>query len=89
MTPPPGHSVWAAWRSWLADGWAAVGAGVLVAIGGMVALVVWPPLVRQVVVLRGRIRVRDRIGLVPPVIAARSTVVAAVRDSLGSDDGPI
>jgi uncharacterized membrane protein YhiD involved in acid resistance len=71
---------------WLADGWAAVTAGLAVAIGGLAALIVWPPLVRQAIVLVGRLRVRDRIGLVPPVIEARSAVVAAVRDSLGTDD---
>lgn len=70
----------------LADGWAAVAAGMAVAAGGVLALVVWPPLFRQAIVLFGRVRVRDRIGLVPPVIEARSTVVAAVRDILGTDD---
>ncbi len=79
-------ATWTLAGMWLGDGWSAVAAGVAVAVGGVVALVVWPPLVRQAIVLRGRIRVRDRVGLVPPVIEARSTVVAAVRDSLGSDD---
>ncbi len=78
-------ATWTLAGMWLADGWEAVVAAVAVAIGGAVALVVWPPLVRQAIVLIGRIKVRDRIGLVPPVIEARSTVVAAVRDSLGSD----
>jgi hypothetical protein len=69
----------------LADGWAAVAAGVGVAVGGLVALIVWPPLVRQVAVLVGRIRVRDRIALVAPVITARSALVDTVRDSIEGD----
>jgi 1-acyl-sn-glycerol-3-phosphate acyltransferase len=79
-------TTWVLAGVWLADGWAAVTAGLAVAIGGLAALIVWPPLVRQAIVLVGRLRVRDRIGLVPPVIEARSAVVAAVRDSLGTDD---
>jgi hypothetical protein len=79
-------ATWTLAGMWLGDGWTAVAAGVAVAIGGALALVVWPPLYRQAVVLIGRVRVRDRIGLVPPVIEARSTVVAAVRDSVGTDD---
>ena len=79
-------ATWTLAGMWLADGWAAVAAGVVVAVGGMIALVVWPPLFRQAVVLVGRVRVRDRVGLVPPVIEARSTVVAAARDILGTDD---
>jgi len=79
-------ATWTLAGMWLADGWAAVAAGVAVAIGGALTLVVWPPLYRQAVVLIGRIKVRDRIGLVPPVIEARSTVIAAVRDSVGNDD---
>jgi 1-acyl-sn-glycerol-3-phosphate acyltransferase len=79
-------ATWTVAGMWLADGWAAVAAGVAVAVGGVLALAVWPPLFRQAIVLIGRVKVRDRIGLVPPVIEARSTVVAAVRDSLGTDD---
>jgi hypothetical protein len=80
-------TTWTLMGMWLGDGWVAVLNGVAVAIGGVVAMVVWPPLVRQAVVLMGRIRVRDRVGLVPPVLAARSAVAVAVRES-GSDDGP-
>jgi hypothetical protein len=79
-------ATWTLAGMWLADGWAAVAAGVAVALGGVLALVVWPPLFRQAIVLIGRIKVRDRVGLVPPVVEARSTVVAAVRDILGTDD---
>lgn len=63
----------------LADGFAAVVAGTLVAVEGAVALAVWTPLTRQVEALWGRLRVRDRIGLLRPVLAERAGVVAAVR----------
>jgi 1-acyl-sn-glycerol-3-phosphate acyltransferase len=76
---------WTLVGMWLGDGWVAVLNAVAVAVGGVVALIVWPPLTRQASVLAGRIRVRDRIGLVPPVLDARSTVVHAVRDSIGVD----
>jgi 1-acyl-sn-glycerol-3-phosphate acyltransferase len=79
-------ATWTVAGMWLADGWAAVAAGLAVAVGGVLALAVWPPLFRQAIVLIGRVKVRDRVGLVPPVIEARSTVVAAVRDSVGTDD---
>ena len=79
-------ATWTLAGMWLADGWAAVAAGIVVAVGGVLALVVWPPLFRQADVLLGRVKVRDRVGLVPPVIEARSTVVAAVRESVGTDD---
>ncbi len=82
-------ATWTLAGMWLADGWEAVAAAAAVAIGGLVALIVWPPLARQVVVLIGRLKVRDRIGLVPPVIAARSTVIAAVRESVGGGDEQI
>jgi len=73
---------WIVMGMWLGDGWVAVGDGFAVAFGGVVALVVWPPVVRQAVVLIGRIRLRDRVGLVPPVLEARSVLVTAVRDSI-------
>ena len=79
-------ATWTLAGMWLADGWWAVAVGLAVAVGGALALVVWPPLFRQAIVLIGRIKVRDRVGLVPPVIEARSAVVAAVRDSVGTDD---
>ena len=77
-------ATWTVAGMWLADGWAALGAGVAVAVGrgarpGGVAAAVPPGRV-----LVGRVKVRDRVGLVPPVIEARSPVVAAVRDSLGT-----
>jgi len=79
-------ATWTLAGMWLADGWGALVAAIAVAVGGLVALIVWPPLVRQATVLIGRIRVRDRIGLVPPVLGARSTVITAVRESVGNDD---
>ena len=78
-------TTWTLMGMWLGDGWTAVVYGVAVAVGGVVALIVWPPLARQAALLVGRIRVRDRIGLVPPVLEARSALVAAVRDSIGAD----
>ena len=75
-------TTWIVVGTQLGDGWVAVGYGIAVAFGGIVALVVWPPVVRQVVVLIGRIRLRDRVGLVPPVLESRSALVAAVRDSI-------
>jgi glycerol-3-phosphate O-acyltransferase / dihydroxyacetone phosphate acyltransferase len=79
-------TTWTLMGMWLGDGWVAVLNGVAVAIGGVVAMVVWPPLVRQAVVLMGRVRVRDRVGLVPPVLAARSAVAVAVRESESDGD---
>ena len=78
-------TTWTLMGMWLGDGWAALANGVAVAAGGLVALIVWPPLVRQVVELIGRIRVRDRIGLVPPVLEARAAVTITVRDSIEGD----
>jgi len=65
----------------IADGWWAVAAGIAVALGGVAALFVWPPLIRQVLILIGRIRLRDRVGLLPPVFEARELVVAEVREA--------
>ena len=75
-------TTWVLMGMWLADGWVAVADGIAIAIGGAIALTVWPPIVRQSSVLIGRIRLRDRVGLVPPVIDARSALVACVRDSI-------
>lgn len=52
----------------LGDGWPAVGyaTAIAVALGGLVALVVWPPLLRQLRVLVGMVRVRDRPGSSAP-----------------------
>jgi 1-acyl-sn-glycerol-3-phosphate acyltransferase len=81
-------TTWVLMGMWLGDGWVAVADGVAVAVGGAVALTVWPPIVRQADELVGRIRLRDRVGLVPPVLDARSRLVAAVRESIegGHDD---
>jgi hypothetical protein len=77
-------TTWVLMGMWLGDGWVAVADGIAIAIGGAVALTVWPPIVRQTGVLIGQIRLRDRVGLVPPVIEARSALVATVRDSIGA-----
>jgi hypothetical protein len=81
-----GLATWVLAGMWLADGWAAVASGAAVAAGGLAALAVWPPLVQQVLLLLGRLRIRDRVGLLPPVIAARARVIAAVRATIGADD---
>jgi len=78
-------TTWILMGMWLGDGWVALADGVAIAIGGVIALSVWPPVLRQAAVFVGRVKVRDRGGLVPPVLAARSTLVATVRDSIGAD----
>ena len=80
-------TTWTLVGMWLGDGWIAVLDAVAVAVGGAVAMVVWPPLVRQAVVLLGRIRLRDRIGLVAPVLESGAAVAAAVRESVDGDRG--
>jgi hypothetical protein len=72
----------------LGDGWTAVGYGVAVAAGGALALAVWPPLTRQVTMLVGRLKVRDRVVLVAPVLEARSRLIAAVRAVTASQTDP-
>lgn len=72
----------------LADGWGAVAAGALVAAEGALALAVWPPMARLAATLWGRIRARDRVGLLPPVLAARADVVAAVDGAAGATAAP-
>ncbi len=81
-----GLTTWVVAGMWLADGWAAVASGLAVAVGGFVALAVWPPLIQQALLLLGRLRLRDRVGLLPPVLEARSRLVAAVRTSIGNHD---
>lgn len=80
-------ATWIAVGMILGDRWMAVFWGVAAAVGGAVALVVWPPLVRAARVLAGRVRVRDRVGLLEPVVESRARLVATVRDSIGADDG--
>jgi glycerol-3-phosphate O-acyltransferase/dihydroxyacetone phosphate acyltransferase len=74
---------WIIAGAWLGDGWSAVAYAIAVAFGGLVALIVWPPLVRQFRVLTGMVRVRDRSGLLGPVLEARSHVVTLVRANIG------
>jgi glycerol-3-phosphate O-acyltransferase / dihydroxyacetone phosphate acyltransferase len=70
----------------LADGGAAVLAGLAVAVAGAVALAVWTPLVRSATMLLGRVRLRDRVGLLPPIVEARSHVVEVVAASIEPSD---
>ena len=65
----------------IADGAGAVVAAAAVAIGGVAALVVWPPLVRQVRSIAGRWTARDRGSLITAVLADRGAVIDAVRDA--------
>jgi glycerol-3-phosphate O-acyltransferase/dihydroxyacetone phosphate acyltransferase len=74
-----GFATWIIAGIIIADGWWAVAAGIAIALGGVAALFVWPPLIHQAVILIGRIRLRDRVGLLPPVLEARDRVVAEVR----------
>lgn len=78
-------ATWSIVGAALGDGWSAVAYALAVAIGGAVALVVWPPVIRQASILVGRLRVRDRVGLMPPVVEARSHLVEAVRASIGEE----
>ncbi|TFH20496.1 MAG: hypothetical protein E4H05_02170 [Acidimicrobiales bacterium] len=73
---------WIVAGAWLGDGWSAVGSAAVVAVAGVVALVVWSPLLRQFRVLLGMVRVRDRAGLLGPVLEARSTVAELVRANI-------
>ena len=77
---------WIVVGAWLGDGWTAVASGVAVAVLGGVALLVWPPLVREFRALLGWMRVRDRSGLLGPVLDARSHLTELVRDSIGPTD---
>jgi 1-acyl-sn-glycerol-3-phosphate acyltransferase len=80
-----GLATWVVFGMVVADGWAAVAAGILIALEGALALVVLPPLLRWVDDLWGWIRMRDRAGLLPPVEEARRSVVVAVAIALGDD----
>ena len=64
------------------DGWMALLTGIGVAIGGAVALVVWPPIVRQVAAIHGRLTARDRGSLMKAVLEDREAVIDAVRNQL-------
>jgi glycerol-3-phosphate O-acyltransferase / dihydroxyacetone phosphate acyltransferase len=73
-----GLATWVLFGMAVADGWAAVLAGAVVAVEGAVALAVLPPLLRWVDDLWGRIRMRDRAALLPPVLEAREELSGAV-----------
>jgi hypothetical protein len=76
-----GFATWIIAGIIIADGWLAIVAGFAVALGGVAALFIWPPLINQAVILVGRVRLRDRVGLLPPVLEARDRVVAEVREA--------
>ena len=77
---------WIVAGAWLGDGWTALAFGLVVALLGGVALLVWPPLIREFRALLGWMRVRDRAGLLGPVLDARSHVAELVRASIGPTD---
>jgi glycerol-3-phosphate O-acyltransferase/dihydroxyacetone phosphate acyltransferase len=62
----------------LADGWRAVATAALIAVEGALALLVWTPMTRLAATLWGRLRARDRVGLLPPVKEARAELMLAV-----------
>jgi glycerol-3-phosphate O-acyltransferase / dihydroxyacetone phosphate acyltransferase len=66
------------------DGWMAVFATLGVAIGGAVALVVWPPVVREGRGLYGWLTARDRGSLMRAVHADRDALIDAVNDAVSS-----
>jgi glycerol-3-phosphate O-acyltransferase/dihydroxyacetone phosphate acyltransferase len=67
----------------IADGWWALAAGIGVALGGLAALAIWPPLIHQIARIYGHIRLRDRVGLLPPVLGAREKLIEEVRQAAG------
>jgi glycerol-3-phosphate O-acyltransferase/dihydroxyacetone phosphate acyltransferase len=79
-----GFATWITFGMVVGDGWGAVLAGVLVALEGALALAVVAPLLRWVDDLWGRIRRRDRAGLLPPVLAASQTLGEAVAQAVVS-----
>lgn len=70
----------------LADGAAAFVAGLAVAVAGILALAVWTPLAAALSATWRGLRVRSRAGLLPPVLADRDELAAAVQDATGGDD---
>jgi 1-acyl-sn-glycerol-3-phosphate acyltransferase len=68
----------------IGDGVGAFVAAVAVAAGGALALAVWAPLTRTVAIVWGRLRARDRGGLMTPVLDSRAAVVDAVGEALES-----
>jgi glycerol-3-phosphate O-acyltransferase / dihydroxyacetone phosphate acyltransferase len=65
----------------IGDGFGALVASAAVAVGGGVALVVWPPIVRTIQTLIGRLTARDRGSLMRAVHADRDALIAAVRSA--------
>ena len=69
----------------LADGFGAVVAAVLVAVGGILALAIWTPLVRAMSTLGTWFKVRNRAHLMPAVIEERARVIALVWAAIGDE----
>jgi hypothetical protein len=67
----------------LGDGVYALLAAAAVAVGGVAALVVWPPIVHVVATILGRLTARDRGSLMQGVLADRQAVIDVVRDRAG------
>lgn len=67
----------------LGDGVYAVLAAAAVAAGGIAALVVWPPILRSIATLHGRLTARDRGSLMVAVRADRRAVIDEVREQVG------
>ena len=67
----------------IGDGIYAVWERIAVAVGGVAALVVWPPIVRLVATILGRLTARDRGSLMQAVLADRQAVIDVVRDRAG------
>ena len=64
------------------DGWMAFLTAIAVGIGGAFALLVWPPVIRQVAAIHGRLTARDRGSLMKAVLSDRAAVIDAVRNQL-------
>jgi 1-acyl-sn-glycerol-3-phosphate acyltransferase len=67
----------------IGDGAGAWLAGLTVAAEGALALIVWTPFTRLVSRVWGRLRVRSRAGLLPPVLEERARLSDAVREAAG------
>jgi hypothetical protein len=66
----------------IADGWWAVLAGLLVAVEGMLALLVLPPLIHSAQTVVGRLRLRSRGSQLDQLVADRALLVDAVHDAV-------
>lgn len=79
-----GIATWVTFGVVVGDGWGSLVAGVTLAVEGAVALAVFAPLLRWADELWGRIRMRDRAGLMPQVLADRAALGRAVDDAVSA-----